>query len=438
METATAVSKKDSFSDMLKGVVSYQSGLRNGAFTSLRKEAKEHFERLGIPTTKQEEWKYTNLNPLLDKSLQNALRPEVVPANASTIKGLDISDGIVILLINGFLQPLPSSLSEGIVIKNIQDASNDAPFSKYFNKYADSKDDTFAALNTSLLNEGIYIEIKQNVKIEQPVYIINHTTSAKNIITQPRCLVVAQKGSKAAIEWLTTSSVKGSTSALVNSVNEIVVLENAHLDFCILENDEQTVSHVCNTYTYQEQNSHFNINTITMGGFLVKNKLHLMLDGQNIETHLFGLYMGSGKQHIDNHSAVFHAKPHCMSNQIYKGILDDDSTGVFNGKIFVLQDAQKTNAYQANKNILLSDGASMFAKPQLEIFADDVKCSHGATTGQMDEEALFYLRSRGIGVENAKALLNVAFAADVIQNIPNIKLREYILELIQNKLVKEA
>jgi Fe-S cluster assembly protein SufD len=147
--------------------------------------------------------------------------------------------------------------------------------------------------------------------------------------------------------------------------------------------------------------------------------------------------MGQGKQHIDNHTAVYHAKPHCFSNQLYKGVMDCESQGVFNGKIFVMQDAQKTNAFQSNKNILLSENASVYAKPQLEIFADDVKCSHGATTGQLDDEALFYLRSRGIGEENAKALLNVAFAADVIQNIPNEKLRNYIMNLIQQKLVKE-
>lgn len=438
METATAIRTADPSANMLNDLSAFISGLKNDPFRITRKDAKENFEKLGFPTTRHEEWKYTNVLPLLEKNLRQAATPESIPSDSETIPGLDLSGGIVLLMVNGFLQPIPGGLPEGLTIKNIKEAVSDPMFIKHFDKYADKKDDAFAALNTAFVNEGIYIEVASGRKIDQPVYIINHTSVAEDSWTNNRVLIVSRKNSQASIEWLTTSSGRGKSSSLMNAVTEIVVEENARLDFCILQNDLDNVSQVCNTYVNQERDSHFNINTITMGGLLVKNKLHLMLADQNIETHLFGLYMGSGKQLIDNHTAVFHAKPNCFSNQRYKGILDDDSQGVFNGKIFVFQDAQKTNAYQSNKNILLSDGATMNAKPQLEIFADDVKCSHGATTGQLDEEALFYLRSRGIGLENAKALLNVAFAADVIQNIPNEVLREYILNLIQNKLVKEA
>ena len=432
METVT-INIKDPVSNLMSELDTMMSGLKHDPFRTIRKESKDLFEKNGFPTTKHEEWKYTNVIPAVSKSLLLAPKKDT---DSKLLNGLNTSNGIVVAVVNGYVT-IPSSLPEGLIIKNIADSVNDPFFAKHFDKYTDKNVDSFTALNGSFLNEGLYIEVLPGKKIDQPVYILNYTVSVNDEISHPRMLIVSRKSSEAVVEFVTVSSGKAVSSSLMNAVVEIAVEENARLDFCILQNDGDTASQICNTYTYQEQNSHLNVNTITMGGALVKNKLHLMLDGQNIETHLFGLYMGSNKQHIDNHTAVFHAKPHCFSNQLYKGILDDESQGVFNGKIFVMQDAQKTNAFQSNKNILLSDNAAVYAKPQLEIFADDVKCSHGATTGQLDDEALFYLRSRGIGEENAKALLNVAFAADVIKNIPNENLREYILNLIQTKLIKE-
>ena len=412
--------------------------LKSDAYNDVRQSAMLHFERMGFPSTKNEEWKYTNMLPVISEELRPASKELMMPSINNLNLAFLQQEAIVIVLQNGYLNTNTSLLNKlpvGLTIKNISDCFSDPVFNIHFAKYTDHDVDAFAALNTSFINEGVFIHIEKGCKIEQPIYIINYTsTGEENVITYPRCLVVAGKHAKAAIDWITISPERMRGAALINGVNEIVVEENAFLDFCILQNDQEAVSQVCNTYAIQEKDSHFNINTITTGGNKVRNKLHIILNGVNTETHLFGLAMGSGTQLIDNHTAVTHAKPHCFSNQIYKTILDGSSQGVFNGKIFVKKNAQKTNAYQSSKNILLSDDASMFAKPQLEIFADDVKCSHGATTGHIDAEALFYLRTRGIGIERAKALLNLAFAADVINNIPNEALRNHIMTLVENKL----
>ena len=411
---------------------------RNDGQHDLRQSAFQHFERLGFPSLKNEEWKYTNMLPVISEELRPASKELTIQSLSDLNLDFISKEAFVIILQNGYLNKDISALNNlptGLRIKNISDCASDPIFNIHFAKYADSNVDAFAALNTSFYNEGVFIHVEKDCKIDQPIYIINYTTAGEeSVITYPRCLVVAGKHAKASIEWITISPERMRGTAFINAVNEIVVEENAFINFCILQNDQESVSQVCNTYAVQEKDSHFNINTITTGGNKVRNKLHITLDGVNTETHLFGLAMGSGTQLIDNHTAVMHAKPHCFSNQIYKTILDGSSQGVFNGKIFVMKDAQKTNAYQSSKNILLSDEASMFAKPQLEIFADDVKCSHGATTGQIDAEALFYLRTRGIGIERAKALLNLAFAADVINNIPNELLRNHIMALVENKL----
>ena len=412
--------------------------IKNNPFRDIRQKAIQHFERLGFPTTRNEEWKYTNILPLVSKTLQPAKREFVLNSFEDLNISIPMNNAIVLILENGYLNRHVSemnALPAGLTVKNIDECESDVVFAKHFAKYAEQDKDAFSALNTAFFKEGVYVHIAKDALIEKPLYIVSFSTSGEeDVISFPRCMVVAEKGSKASVEWITVSKIRREATVLRNTVIEIAVEENARLDFCILQNDHHHVSQVCNTYAYQASNSHFNINTVTTGGNLVRNKLHIMLDGMNVETHLFGLAMGGGSQLIDNHTAVFHAKPNCFSNQRYKSIMDGSSLGVFNGKIMVMKDAQKTNAYQSNKNILLSDNAAMYAKPQLEIFADDVKCSHGATTGQIDEEALFYLRTRGIGIERAKSLLNVAFAADVVSNIPNEALRTYILDLIENKL----
>ncbi len=240
----------------------------------------------------------------------------------------------------------------------------------------------------------------------------------------PRNMVVVNENSQCGIiECYQNLSDKKSTC---NAVTEIVVKENAGVDYYKIQSRTDNYSHIGTTAVKQEKNSRFNSWTITLGGSLIRNNLNVLMDDENCETHLFGLYVLADKDHVDNHVTVDHAKPHCYSNQLYKGLLNGSSTGVFCGRILVRQDAQKTNAFQSNKNILLSETATANSKPQLEIFADDVKCSHGSTSGQLDEEAVFYMRSRGISEQHAKNILYQAFAWDIIDKIKNQELKDYL------------
>ena len=296
------------------------------------------------------------------------------------------------------------------------------------------KTESFIALNTAFTFDGAFIHIPAHTVVEKPIHLL-HVSDARNeaTVSYPRNLIVAENNSRVkVIESFHT--VQSANHNFINSVTEVVVKENSIVELNKIQNEAAEAFHINHTEASQEKNSTFKINTITLGGGIVRNNLHIVLNGEYCNSQLNGLYLLNGSQLVDNHTLVDHAKPNCYSNELYKGIIDGKAQGVFNGKIFVRKDAQKTNAYQSNKNILLSDDASMNAKPQLEIFADDVKCSHGATTGQLDEDALFYLRSRGIGEENAKALLNVAFAADVIKNISIEALKNNLSVLISTKL----
>jgi Fe-S cluster assembly protein SufD len=219
-----------------------------------------------------------------------------------------------------------------------------------------------------------------------------------------------------------------------NVVTEVFVEEEAVVDHIKIQEENDLAYHIANTQITQDRRSVFNCVSIDLGGALVRNNLNVRLNAENCETHLFGFFLGTGSQLIDNHTFIDHAKPHCFSNELYKGILDDKSRGVFNGKIMVRQDAQKTNALQSNKTLLLTDDAAIFAKPQLEIFADDVKCTHGATIGQLDDEALFYLRARGIGENVALAMLRYAFAGDIFENIKIDSVRNHLAEKVFERL----
>jgi len=251
-------------------------------------------------------------------------------------------------------------------------------------------------------------------------------------LAQPRNLIHFGKNSDASVVEKFISI--GDNTQFTNAISEVVVSENASAKYYKLQNENPTAYHVGTTQVYQERNSHFSITTVTTNGGIVRNNLNLKLDGEGIDTHMYGLYLLDGETHVDNHTAVDHAKPHSQSNELYKGVMNGKSTGVFNGKIYVRQDAQKTNAFQSNRNVLLSDDASIYTKPQLEIWADDVKCSHGATTGQIDEEALFYLQSRGISKDTAKALLMIAFASEVVQEVKIKEVKEYVEQIIHNML----
>lgn len=404
-----------------------------------RQESIENFKRLGWPNPKNEEWKYTNINKIIQanpdfKKVQGngVVTKEMV--SQFLIAG---ADAFVLVFENGYFNKILSSLEkapEGVTIQNLSSVSGNDTVNKYLGKVASDSNEPFVALNTAFVNDGVFIHIQPGKSISQPIHIIyinsstnpDHTSSIRN-------LIVAEQGSKINISE-SYHSLNNDACGLMNSVTEVVVMQNAHVELVKAQLESNKSSHISFTQAIQERDSLFDTVTVTLNGDLVRNNLHIKMNDVNCTSHLYGLYILDGNQLVDNHTLVDHAMPNCYSNELYKGIIGGKAAGVFNGKIFVRKDAQKTNAYQSNKNILLTDDAQMNTKPQLEIFADDVKCTHGATIGQLDEEALFYLRTRGIGEKNARALLNIAFAGDVLNNIKNEALKENLLKLSIDKL----
>jgi Fe-S cluster assembly protein SufD len=303
----------------------------------------------------------------------------------------------------------------------------------YFNQLTDSKNEAFTALNTAFAGDGIFIHVPKGKVVEDPIvlYFINDVRS-ENIGSQPRNIFIV--GENAQVTLTETFLTLGEGQAFTNAVTEIYVAEHANVQYYKVQNDSDNAYHVGTTQVSMADNSHFYAATVSLNGGFIRNNLNIAIDGEHCDAHMYGLYFPDGKQHIDNHTVADHRKPNSESNELYKGVLRGKSTGVFNGKIFVQEDAQKTNAFQSCKNVVLSPDATMNTKPQLEIFADDVKCSHGTTTGQLDDEALFYLRSRGISKDEAMNLLMFAFCEDVITQIKIEPIREYLEGIITQKL----
>jgi Fe-S cluster assembly protein SufD len=264
------------------------------------------------------------------------------------------------------------------------------------------------------------------------LFLFFSDTQTSNSFSQPRNLIIAEENSQVSV--IENFVTLGEQESLINIVTEIVVEKRAIVNHYKIQGETTSNFHVGTTQVLQKENSNFANTTITMGGGIIRNNLNIEMDGEHIESYMNGLFMLNGKSHVDNHTVVDHQKPNGYSNELYKGILDDNSTGVFNGKIYVREDAQKTNAFQTNNNIILSDKATVDTKPQLEIWADDVKCSHGATVGALDEEPLFYLRSRGIPKDKARGLLMFAFATDLLDRIKIEPLRKHVEELIAERL----
>ncbi|UII27073.1 Fe-S cluster assembly protein SufD [Fulvivirga maritima] len=433
-------SLEDKFITHFNELESRINGESKSAFHGIRKEALESFKTLGLPGKKNEEYKYTPVQRVLKKNFDfNA------PASQASISVDDIKDSYIpglktntLVFINGVYSEEHSNIiSKEIIIKDIKLAlkENKDDIDVYLAKYADYKQDAFVALNTALAENGSFIKLEKNTVIEEPIalYFINDANS-KQVHAQPRNLFVAGKSSQAS--FIEVFKTAGEQVSFTNVVTEIVVDENAHIDYFKIQNNDNTAYHVGTTQVWQDRSSYFAAYTFTLSGALVRNNLNITIDGEGCESHMFGLYLLNGNTHVDNHTAVDHRQPNSFSNELYKGIMEDQSHGVFNGKVYVRQAAQKTNAFQSNKNILLSNEAIINTKPQLEIWADDVKCSHGCTTGQLDEEALFYLQSRGVGKERARVLLLYAYAAEILENIKLEPLKDYLEGLVSERLHK--
>ncbi|WP_428657995.1 Fe-S cluster assembly protein SufD [Runella sp.] len=404
-----------------------------------RREAMQRFEALGFPTIKHEEWKYSNVNNLVKQGFDFNVKSDF---GTTEVEALEIPNlqGNVLYFVNGMynagLSHIVSPESQ-LQILNFGQAIKEKPelLASYFAHYANYKDEAFTALNTAFAHDGVVVNVPAGKVVEEPI-ILRFVTDSRtvNAASQPRNLIVV--GKNAEVKIAEAFRTLGENSSFTNVVTEIVVEENANVQYYKVQNETEKAYHIGTTQVIQKDNSHFYAVTVTVNGGFVRNNLNIVLDGQNCEAFMYGLYFPNGKQHVDNHTLVDHAKPNSFSNELYKGILKDRSTGVFNGKIFVRDHASKTNAYQSCRNVMLSDDASMNTKPQLEIYNDDVKCSHGTTTGKLNDEALFYMRSRGIPKTEAVTLLMYAFCEDVISQIKIEPIREYLSGLIAEKLAQ--
>ncbi len=415
------------------------NGKSKTAFHQVRKAALQNFEKLGFPTIKNEEWKYSNVKNLIQQQFDFGAKTDF---GQNEINQLEIPDlkGNILYFINGVYNAELSNIvsTEGkFLITNFAEAinRNQALIEKHFANYASYDTEAFTALNTAFASDGVVIEVPANEVVEEPI-IIRYITDARqqNAGAQPRNLIIMGKNSEAKVAE--SFRTVGEQTSFTNIVTEIVLDENANLQYYKIQDDSNQSYHIGTTQVSQKNNSHFYAVTVTLNGGFVRNNLNIVLAGEYCESFMYGLYFPNGKQHVDNHTLADHAMPNSYSNELYKGILKDKSTGVFNGKIFVREDAQKTNAYQSCRNVVLSDEASMNTKPQLEIYADDVKCSHGTTTGKLNEEALFYMRSRGIPKAEAMTLLMYAFCEDVISQIKIEAISHYLSARIAQKLAE--
>lgn len=404
----------------------------------LRTAAIKNFEHKGFPTKKDEAWKYTSLNAILKKDFS------VFPKNEATIEFKDVKkyflheiDTYKVVFIDGvFASNLSSTTHDGIDVCLMSSALTKPKYKMvidtYFNQIA-NKDESLTSLNTAFANEGAYIYIPKSKVADKPIEIMYFSTGSEAaLLVQPRNLVIV--GENSHVQIIERHQCLNENAVLTNSVTEIFAQKRAIVDYYKIQNDELEANLIDNTYVSQKQESHVSVQTFSFGGNLTRNNLNFYHFGERLTSTLNGITIIGDKQHVDHYTLVHHAQPNCESFQDYKGIFSDRSTGVFNGKVYVEKEAQKTNAFQKSNNILLSDKATINAKPQLEIFADDVKCSHGCTVGQLDETALFYMQQRGIPKKEAKALLMYAFSNAVIENIKIPELKNRITAIIATKL----
>ncbi len=404
----------------------------------IRTEAIERFEQNGFPTRKDEEWKYTSLNSLLKTDYS------VFPKAETGIEFKEVKkyflheiESYKIVFVDGVYSSFLSDTShEGADICILSSALKQPKYKMvidhYFGTVASEKD-SLTSLNTAFSKEGVFVNVPKNTVLPKPIQVLYFSTgSEKEIMLQPRNLIIV--GENSHVQIYERHQNLSENVVLTNAVTEIFAAKRAIVDAYKIQNDRPNSSLIDNTYVQQKDSSIVSVNTYSFGGNLIRNNLEFHHEGQHITSNLNGITVISDKQHVDNHTLVHHKHENCESHELYKGIFDGKSTGVFNGKVIVDKEAQKTNAFQQNDNILISDKSSINTKPQLEIFADDVKCSHGCTIGQLDEKALFYMQSRGIPEKEARGLMLFAFCNEAVEKIKIPALKSRIIKLLAEKL----
>ena len=403
----------------------------------LRGKGIARFEALGYPTTKNEDWHFTSVAPIAERSFRLARRKGDL-ANSLGLRAADLErfgfgqpDWHRLVFINGVFDESLSSFEEidaGVRVGSLASAieSGDAAAERYLGKIAAFDQHAFSALNTAFIADGAFIELAQDAVVDQPIHLL--FISGGEGVSHPRNLIVAGRHSRSAVIE-SYVSLRDSTY-FTNAVTEIAAGEGAHIDHYKLQREGATAFHVGTVQVRQERDSQLHSFSFAVGGALARTNVYTSLAGDAATCTLNGLYLTDGTQHIDNQTSIEHIAPNCPSHEVYKGVLDGRSHGVFNGKVYVHPEAQKTDGKQSNNNLLLSPSARVDTKPQLEIFADDVKCTHGATVGRLDEMAMFYLNSRGIGRETARTLLTYAFAADVLETIELEPLKKELEKMV--------
>jgi Fe-S cluster assembly protein SufD len=429
--------------ELVKSENNYQAAFRALAPTVawlelVRGSAMDRFEQLGFPSLTDEEWKYTNLASLAKESFVPATANEEISGVVKRHAYPETATAHVVV-VNGFLREDLSVTTglENVVAVDLFNAGADARYNKIVRKYlarnAGYHNNGLTALNTALLQSGVFIWIPKNVELETPIQItFVANPSARSSANFPRVLVVAEENSSATvIENFVSNDAK---PYFTNAVTEVVVKDGARLDHYRLQRESHNAFHVSTTSAELGRASRYDTTSINLGAQLARHDVSVVMDHEGAETSVDGLYMVGADQHTDTHSVIDHKQPHCNSHQLYKGILDGNGRAVFNGKVFVREGAQKTDAMQTNKNLLLSNKARVDTKPQLEIFADDVKCAHGAAVGQIDPEELFYLETRGIAPELGRSLLTYGFAEEVIGKIKLASIRSELDEVVLRQL----
>jgi Fe-S cluster assembly protein SufD len=422
----------ETFSDFEKNAVGHeQPWLRN-----LRAEAFARFCEVGLPTTRDEDWRFTNISAISQKQFALASKTQVARDTLSRLPFAEAACQLVFL--NSHFAPELSSLEKlpkGVAVNGLglEIAGKSAHVENHLGRYLNIQRDAFCALNTAFAEDGAFVHVGRGAVVDQPVYLLFLSTATDvPSMNHPRNLFVVEEESQVAIieDYLSLGDTAGSLS---NTATELVARDGATVSHYMIEREHKQSFNISTLRLELGRNANVASHSVLLGGGIVRNNVHPVLAGEGAECLINGLFVGSGKQHLDNYMLVEHAKAHCSSRQFYNGILDENAHGVFHGRIIVHKDAQKTDAKQTNRNLLLSDSAQIDTKPQLEIYADDVKCTHGATIGQIEENALFYLRSRGIDEASARKLLLMAFANECLDRMREDSVRTGIEKLL-NKL----
>jgi Fe-S cluster assembly protein SufD len=418
-------------------------GQSDSDLATLQRQAGDWFAANGFPDPRDEEWRFTDISPIRSVNFQIA-SPEAMPnITLADIQPFLFENGALprLVFVNGRFAPTLASIAARppqVTLLNLHEAlkKDQETIVSHLGRYADWQKNSFAALNTALMTDGAFLSVADSAVIEKPILLLFIAMpAAKPTVVFPRNLFVI--GKNAQVSFIESYVSFGKGTHFTNAVSEVALADHAVVEHYKLQLENGESFHTSTIQVQQARGSSYRSHNFAFGGQIARNDVNVMLNGEGAECTLNGLYLTGGKQLVDNHTLIEHVKPHCNSREHYKGILSDQARAVFSGKIHVHKDAQKTDAVQSNQNLLLSEEATVDTKPQLEIYADDVRCTHGGTVGQLDEEALFYLRARGISRENAKKLMIHAFAGQVIEAIRDESLREHVTSIVSALLAAD-